>query len=115
MWAALLLVCGLAATPATAAEPLADPMRPPTAHPEARVPDAGERIERLELTSTVVGPDRRIAVIDGRRLRVGDRIAGARVTAIEPASVRLVADGRGYTLRLLRQRIKRPAAGAGER
>ena len=113
-WAAGLLVLTLACGPAAAEGPLDDPMRPPTAHPEEKAPDPGERIERLELTSTVVGPDRRVAVIDGRRLGVGDRIGGARIIAINPSSVRLVAAGRSYVLRLLRKTIKRPASEGSE-
>lgn len=109
------LLAGVLSAAAAAEEPLGDPMRPPTMQPETTAPTPGERVGRLQLTSTVVGPERRIAVIDGRRLRVGDRIAGARVTAIDPASVRLVAQGRRFTLRLLQQPIKSPAAGADER
>ena len=111
-WLALALAF---AAPALAQPDLDDPMRPPGPRTQEPTPSAGERIAGLNLTSTVVAPNRRIAVIDGRRLRIGDAVAGARIVAIEPAAVRLRAEGRSYTLRLLPQTIKRPAQGADGR
>jgi hypothetical protein len=41
------------------------------------------------LTAIVVSPTRRVAVIDGVPVRVGDEVGAARVIEIEPLSVRL--------------------------
>jgi MSHA biogenesis protein MshK len=73
----------------------------PVADAQQSLPDPTERtsmggtrdtstgVTRWVLESTLVSADRRIAVINGESLMVGDRIGGARVTRIEPFSVRL--------------------------
>jgi MSHA biogenesis protein MshK len=53
------------------------------------------------LHSTLVGLERRGAVINGQRVQVGDRIDGARVVRIEPGEVLLDTPEQRITLRLL--------------
>jgi MSHA biogenesis protein MshK len=53
------------------------------------------------LSSTLVGPERRIAIINGDPVREGDRIGGARVLQIRASEVRLQTPGYPLTLRLL--------------
>ncbi len=81
--AALLgLVLGWA--PARAAPELHDPTRPPDYRqraPEEPAPAAQE--QPLELASILIGPGRRVAVINQRLVREGDDVAGARVQSIE--------------------------------
>ena len=62
-----------------------DPTRPPDYRraPTTEADTDGE----LRLESIVVSPDRRIAVINGRSLRIGDRIAGAQLTDIAAHTV----------------------------
>lgn len=49
---------------------------------------------RWTLQSTLVAADRRVAVIDGQTVGVGDTVRGARVLQITPYAVRLqTADG----------------------
>lgn len=55
------------------------------------------------LQSTLVSPSRRLAVISGKRLRVGDHFNGAVITDISPYAVRMRKGGRETTLRLLPQ------------
>jgi MSHA biogenesis protein MshK len=75
----------LLAAPLRAAE-LVDPTRPPASHSGAAEPAPAEG---WQLTSILVSPERRVAVIDGRRLRVGDRLGDAEVVEIRLTGVRL--------------------------
>lgn len=58
------------------------------------------------LQSILSSPDRRIAVINGSRVREGDRIGSARVVRIRDSHVLLNTGSRTVTLRLLPQSIK---------
>ena len=53
------------------------------------------------LQSTLVSPQRRLAVISGKQVRVGDKVNGAEVTDILPYEVRMKQGGRETILRLL--------------
>lgn len=75
---------------ATAGAQQRDPTRPPSAAEVAAwFGDASETDRRspYRLQSILLAPDRRIAIIDGRRLRTGDRLGEAEVAAIEPGRV----------------------------
>lgn len=83
------LAAVLASASLHAAEPLPDPTRPPaSARVDAR-PAAPVRDEALVLHAIFHADDRRIAVINGRRVRVAESIGDARVLAIEIDRVRL--------------------------
>lgn len=58
------------------------------------------------LQSILSSPQRRIAVINGARVREGDRIGSARVVKIRDSHVLLNTGGRTLTLRLLPDSIK---------
>ena len=86
------LLC--AAWPALdAAADVGDPTQPPSSG--ALESGAGTDAAALapggpgRLTAIVVSPTRRVAVIDGVPVRVGDEVGLARVIEIEPLSVRL--------------------------
>lgn len=89
---------------------LQDPTRPPAAmlHPVAGSPGsagAGAGIEpgAHRLQSILIGRapgGRRVAVIDGDTVRVGERVGGARVVAIEAGAVQLEQAGKRSTLTL---------------
>src|SRR3989304_3311660 len=68
---------------------LSDPMQPPAfaapASAAAGVRSAGAGV----LQSTLLSKGRRIAMIDGKPMQVGDRIGAAIIVAIDPASVTL--------------------------
>jgi MSHA biogenesis protein MshK len=88
-WRVLAAGALFAAWVAAAATPtVSDPMRPPGAVAQAperpAEPGAG-----WVLHSTLVSGSRRSAVINGRVVRPGERVAGARVIAIEPGLARL--------------------------
>ncbi len=86
--AASLAVSFAAASP-RAAEPLPDPTRPPAAASVDAVPAAPGAETALVLRAILHADDRRIAVINDRRVRVSDAIGDARVLAIEADRVRL--------------------------
>lgn len=100
--AGLLCLWLLVAVSAVSAE-VQDPMRPPRTHTAS--PTAPASV--WELHSTMVSPEQRSAVINGRAVAVGDWIQGAQVVAIEPAWVRLRGDKGSFVVRLKTYRIKK--------
>jgi MSHA biogenesis protein MshK len=77
----------------------ADPTRPPTFTPGAGPAPTG----RPRLESVLIAPDRRIAVISGQRVQLGDRIGGAEVVSITESAVVLRGDQSSETLLLFPQ------------
>jgi len=101
--AACVLVLGAGATPAYA-ETLGDPMKPPAimiASPAVGEHEADVSREPV-LQSTLLSKGRRLAMIDGKPLGVGDRIGAAKIVAIGPASVTLREGPSTRVLRLYR-------------
>lgn len=72
------------------AQALSDPMRPPEFAARAGAA-TGERTSGggLVLQSTLLSKGRRIAMIDGKSMKVGDRIGRARIISIDPGAVTL--------------------------
>lgn len=94
---------------ATAATPLADPMRPPQAAASTVTKKATVASDSgLHLSAIRITREQRSARINGRIVAPGETIAGARVVAIEANRVILAIDGRQQTLSLLPVRIKKP-------
>jgi MSHA biogenesis protein MshK len=91
-----------------AAMDLADPTRPPDSL-RAVAPPASEEPGALRLRSILVSPERRVAVISGRRVQVGDRIGGADVVSISSTTVQLRGPGGRVTLSLWAGRVRRPS------
>jgi MSHA biogenesis protein MshK len=85
----------LASTPVLAQPPLSDPTAP-LQRPGGRVRDATQ--PSWQLQSTLVAPERRVAVINGVVVGENDSIDGARVVAIESTTVLLDAGGRALRL-----------------
>lgn len=77
----------------------ADPTRPPSFTPGAAPVPTG----RPRLESVLIAPDRRIAIISGQRVRLGDRIGGAEVVSITESAVVLRAGQTSETLPLFPQ------------
>ncbi len=90
---------------AFASEPLHDPtLHDPTEPPAAAltVDDTDQKPNAdLELRAIFHADDRRIAVINGRRVGVADQIGGARILAIEKNRVRLERGGEIVELELV--------------
>ena len=92
---AALLMC--VTTAGLADELFRDPTRPYTARPTyASVPS------RFKVNAIIVSDDRRLAIVNGRRVGVGDSVGGATVTAIKKHELTLDVGGEARTLRLRR-------------
>jgi len=87
---ALALLCAAAGANVPGETVLEDPTRP--LRKPAAPADAGPPAGRPTLNSVLVGPERRHAVIDGRRLSVGDSHGGVRVLEIHPNRVVVSTD-----------------------
>lgn len=79
-----------------------DPTRPASFTPAASAAPAG----RPRLESVLIAPDRRIAVISGQRVQVGDRIYGAEVVSITESAV-VLRTGQGSETLALFPQLKR--------
>jgi MSHA biogenesis protein MshK len=71
---------------AARAADLSDPTRPEIA---AASPAAPAAASRFELRAVLIGKGRRVAVINGRALGVGDTVDGAEVLSIDAGRVRI--------------------------
>ncbi len=104
----LLLLCSASSG---GAQPFRDPTRPPRAAVAAEKVDRGS----WTLSSVLVSPARRVALLNGRAVQEGALIDGARVVAIEAGRVRLRQNRQEFSVALQNARIKEPAADAVER
>ncbi|MGD2111867.1 MAG: general secretion pathway protein GspB [Gammaproteobacteria bacterium] len=95
-----LALCALLAAPPAGAGALVDPTRPASLDPTATLHTGAPR-RGWTLDSTLVAPDRRIAVINGKRVAEGESVDGAQVIQIRQLDVLLQAGGRRVKLRLL--------------
>ena len=94
------------------AQELRDPMQPPpfalqkfrearwAKQPRPKTTAPKPKSKPLQLTSILISPDRRIAIIDDQMLAVGDRIRGAELVALTRESARLVRQGKVINLTL---------------
>lgn len=90
--AALLLTMSAKA----AADRLVDPTRPPQApSPSSDPAHGGVRVEAVLRSA-----DRDLAIVNGKIVRAGDRIAGVQIEAILPDGIRYVRDGQVRVARL---------------
>ena len=110
----LLLSIGFFGVGALAtAQELRDPMQPPpyalkkfrqaewAKKPRpAQTATAGPQPKPLQLTSILYSRDRKIAIIDDQMLKVGDRIRGMTLVALDRDSARLVQNGKVVVLSL---------------
>jgi MSHA biogenesis protein MshK len=113
--ALVTLGLAMAATGLAYAQTLPDPTRPPAgfnlavgaAAPAQAAPDP------LVLESVLIHPDTRIAIINGERLRLGQKIRGLRLVRIADSEVVLLEGSERRTLKLYPGVRKKPT-GAGE-
>lgn len=73
-----------------------DPLQPPPGVQQDTGP--AFNADAWKLTSTLVAEGRRVAIINDHDVRVGDRVGGARVLAIETGRVRLQYRDREFTI-----------------
>lgn len=105
--AALALWCG---EPAAQPGQFIDPTRPPNAIPEGGATTAGEP----RLQSVLIAPERRRAIIDGRTVRVGDKVGDSTVVRIAVGEVvlRRGADSRALKLLPYIEKVRSPRSPA---
>lgn len=104
--AATLLL--LAAAAAAAQQGLGDPTKPTSlAAPEPAQVESGPR---WRLQSTLVADSRRLAVINGRTVSVGEQVDGATLRDVRREGVTLEIEGRSVELRVVPGgvEVKRP-------
>jgi len=100
--------------PLSHADPLIDPTRPPvTVHKSGPV-NLAEPV--VHVTAIFSSGERRVAVLDGQVVKVGDRVGVVTVQEITPDGVRYLRAGRVEFARLPKQAatVRRDAAGAEE-
>jgi MSHA biogenesis protein MshK len=81
-----ITVLAVLVTPLAVAAPFADPFRPPHQIEQPAADDA-KGPAALHLESVLIAPDRRLAVIDGRQYREGERFGDGRVLRISESEV----------------------------
>lgn len=94
-----LAVTGLFAT--AAAAQLADPTRPAALGALEQGAPAAASAPPSRLQSVLISPGRRVAVIDGRMVSLGDRVGDSKLIAVAPTEVVLERGARRETLKLL--------------
>lgn len=99
MAAAILLVLACSLSSVVYAENFRDPTRPPTSF-DGGYQSGADSSSGPQLQSILVSPDRRVATISGRTLRVGDKVGDARVEKILETEVVLRSGSSVQTLKL---------------
>jgi hypothetical protein len=95
----LFMMCVSLMAAASHAEPLRDPMRPAGSAPAARAAPRALAAPSLKLEGVIIG-DRPVAIINGRLVRAGDVLAGARILEVFANGVRCERAGKTFTLNL---------------
>lgn len=90
---------------AGAARGLEDPTRPP----EKRAPASAVSVAAPRLTSILVGPDRRLAMINNRIMVEGERVGGVVLEKIDADAVVVRTGGRRMRLSLVSKNIVKEA------
>jgi len=90
-----IVVLLLSATNVCLGEPLRDPTRPYKASSVTTTASP-----RFAVNAIIVSADRRVAIVNGRRVGIGGSIDGATVISIDKDELVLTKDGRRITARL---------------
>lgn len=111
--AALLFVCLAFGSMACAQQPLSDPTRPFVfSGAGTGTGTAAPRTITWKLTSTLISPQRQVAVINGRVVKIGQKIDGAKLVAVKPGSALLHHAGKTIQLKLISGTVKHAAVPA---
>ncbi len=100
----LALLWGLGMVPSARAE-LGDPTRPPDVSTVAvESPESGDAPFRV--STILIAPGRKVAIVNGSRVEVGDKVGGATVSEINAQAVLLELGGEEIELRISGQPVK---------
>lgn len=103
--AALFLFGMGACLPAIASGPLPDPTRP-VVFPGTGAERGDAQPAKWSLTSVLIAPGRRVAVINGQVVQVGEKVNGARLVSVDPGSALLYCAGQKIQLKLISGSVK---------
>ena len=84
---------------------LKDPTRPPISHSSGEI-EEDNIATGWTLSSILVSPQRRVAIINGKAVTTGETLAGAKVVSINEKSVKLEFRGEVIVINLLPKKIK---------
>lgn len=107
--AALLIFCLGCGSLACAQQPLSDPTRPLVLSGVSVGTPAPKAI-KWKLTSTLIAPQRQVAVINDQVVKVGEKIDGAKLVAVKPGSALLHHAGKTIQLKLISGTVKQAVA-----
>ena len=88
---------------------LSDPTRPASYVPETQGTEKKAK-SGVQISSIIIGKERRIAIIDGQAVQKGDAIHGMKVLAIRPSGVLLKVNNKELQVSLLPAKVKTPVA-----
>lgn len=91
-----LCLAALVLAGAAHAQAFRDPMRPPGSAPAK---SAVAKVSAFKLEGVISGTVR-VAIVNGRLVRAGDEVAGARIVEVMAGGVRYIRGGREQTLML---------------
>ena len=84
-----------------------DGLKDPTQPPATTGADRGAALPRqLTLEAILQSAERYLAIVDGKIVRVGDRVGNATIEEITTDTVRYSRGGREHTIRLERRAVK---------
>ncbi len=102
----LALLWGLGMVPSARAE-LGDPTRPPDVSTVAvESLESGQGDAPFRVSSILMAPGRKVAIVSGSRVEVGDEVGGATVIEINAQAVLLEIAGEVIELRISGQPVK---------
>ena len=92
-----------------AQQPLSDPTRPMVLS-GVSVGTSAPKTIKWTLTSTLIAPQRQVAVINDQIVKVGENIDGAKLVTVKPGSALLNHAGKTIQLKLISGTVKQTAA-----
>lgn len=108
--AVIWILCLGLRTLAVGSEVLPDPTRPGIASGGGRPVEA--QVTKWVLTSTLISPQRSVAIINDQVVLVGQEVDGARLEAIKPGRVLLSRAGKKIKLKLIADAVKQTVTSA---
>jgi MSHA biogenesis protein MshK len=86
-------------------QPVADPTRPASLAVGNTSADISQPL-KWKLTSTLIGPQRRVAIINDKIVQIGQKIDGAELVAVDAGSVMIRYSGKKIQLKLIAGTVK---------